>query len=265
MNESKQKAAQEVVEVARLSASDESTPAWARVMPSWMTRTEKIGMLWNALRRYDLIPAETEYTAHSSKSFADERAKVGDVVMHKHDSPGLHMCATEGVHLTVEEVTDRYVSVRGDGVWSKWIRIDHGWYEIVKRAEEKRIPQVGEFWRNKHNEEVGCVDNQFRAIGGKYLIEIADQTWCAHWELDDMEFVAPARKDGEFKAGDRVLFCDREWIAIPDSEQDTNGIGPSLRIHLPPDAKESKPGQFCPRAYAPIGMVTLKVPVEMRG
>ena len=266
MNEVKQKAAQEVVEVARLLASDESTPAWTGVMPSWMTRTEKIGMLWNALRRYDLIHTETEYTAHSSKPFADERAKVGDVVMHKHTSTGLHMCAIEGVHLTVEEATDRYVSVRGDGVRSKWIRIDHGWYEIVKRAEEKRFPKVGEFWRNKTTGVVKRIAAEagMTAVGigaGVDIWIMHDRDW---WREDDMEFVFPARTDGEFKAGDRVTFCDREWIATPDPMQRVNDGGLYLRIHLPPDAKESKPGQWCPQAYAPIDMVTLKVPVEMR-
>jgi hypothetical protein len=262
VNEAKQKAAQEVVEVAR--AVLHGAKLSDAMVDEWIIKGEDGRALWSALRRIGMSP-DCYLTTDSSKPFADERAKVGDVVMHKHNSPGLHMCAVEGVHLAVEEVTDRYVSVRGDGVRSKWIRIDHGWYEIVKRAEEKRIPQVGEFWRMTNGSLDGHVGMSVKSAFDIPAIRFADGYTMPIGGGPWMEFSAPARKDGEFKAGDRVLFCDREWIAIPDSEQDTNGIGPSLRIHLPPDAKESKPGQFCPRAYAPIGMVTLKVPVEMRG
>ena len=339
MNEAKQKAMQDVVEAARLLLLDESTPEWARVTPSSMTRLERIGMLQSAIMRLDHLTDDTDSTPDSGKRFADveakllaaeklaraaecllrvpvtvsaireeyalrqslhdfytadspvcinnpfaaackeenERAKVGDVVMHKHDSPGLHMCAVEGVNLTVEEVTERYVSVRGDGVRSKWIRIDHGHYTIVKRAEPKRTPQVGEFWRHADG-DIMCVrgeddwNGRLRPASQDMCERYRSHLWCLvrddheeWWHERDMQFVAPARKEGEFKSGDRVSFCDREWIVTPDPVQKVNGAGMYLRIHLPPDAAESKGGQFCPQAYAPIGMVTLKAPVEMRG
>ncbi len=254
MNEAKQKAMQDVVEAARWLTDEELTPTWERVNQSWMIRSgkissEKIDIVRDAIRRYDQTPSETEYTAHSGKRFADERAKVGDVVMHKPNSPGLHMCAIEGVHLTVEEVTDRYVSVCGDGVRSKWIRIDHGWYEIVKRAEEKRFPKVGEFWRSKRSGSVKRIESQAE------ISSIGFPVWVMNgggwWSQDEMEFAFPARKDGEFRIGDEasVYGAPATVLRVDDS---------SL-VHISFADKEM------PWVRISVSHLTLRVPAEMRG
>ena len=249
MNEAKQKAAQEVVEVAR--AVLHGAKLSDAMVDEWIIKGEDGRALWSALRGIGMSP-DCYLTTDSSKPFADERAKVGDVVMHKHNSPGLHMCAVEGVHLAVEEVTDRYVSVRGDGVRSKWIRIDHGWYEIVKRAEEKRIPQVGEFWRHVGADIVGCVDRKCSDPKNFYFVAVADCAWCHEWAVGNMEFAFPARKDGEFKVGDTVEFSGLEW--------GVRGFGSkgfvSAFVLI---GRESDEAWVRPEDFA------LKVPVEMRG
>ena len=184
-----------------------------------------------------------------------ERAKVGDVVMHKHDSPGLHMCAVEGVNLTVEEATDRYISVRGDGVRSKWIRIDHGSYTIIKRAEPKRTPQVGEFWRHTTTRRVKLVVDDsgmsvfhVRAWGMSGKNEKCPDDW---WREDHMEFAFPARKDGEFKIGDEV--------SVYGASATVQRIDESSLVHISFAERQT------PLVRISTSHLTLKVPAEMQG
>ena len=315
MNEAKQKAAQDVVEAARLLLLDESMPEWARVTPSSMTRLERIGMLRSAVMLLDRLTDDTDSTPYSGKRFANAEAKLlaaeklaraAEALLRVpvtvsavreeyalrqslHDfytadspvcinNPFAAVCKEENERAKVGDVvrpktykqdfvvtaSDDY-GVGGERGFPALSRLPHSEYIIVKRAGEKRTPQVGEFWRHKPTGDVERI-RDYGALSKfgyrTYLMGDGESRW---WAEHDMEFVASARKEGEFKSGDCVSFCGREWIATPDPMQMVNGAGMYLRIHLPPDAEESKPGQFCPQAYAPIDMVTLKVPVEMRG
>jgi hypothetical protein len=249
VNEAKQKAMQGVADAAAdvlLSAR-----LTDRTLDEWFINGPEGRKLWDALRNIGMSP-DCYLSTPARKPFADEQAKVGDVV---------RPIFAEDFVVTVSDD----FGVGGQSGFPVRSRLPHDAYTIVRRAEEKRIPQVGEFWKSDAGMvwilESDPVPREW--FDGAKVQTVAGRI--VEFPASEMEFAFSARADGEFKAGDRVLFCDREWIATPDPIQKVNGVGMYLRIHLPPDAKESKPGQWCPQAYAPIDMVTLKVPVEMRG
>ena len=230
VNEAKQKAMQDVVDAAGEVMRQIKGPEGRK--------------LWNALVKLDRITAETESTASTCNPVASERAKVGDVVRWE-------FC-DQSWEFIVDAVNEQYVL--SEGVMGQRRYAPHGLYTIVKRAEPKRTPQVGEFWRitdGVRKGRVGVIKRAREGVGDLH-ISFAGYPFYLPVNLELMEFVAPARKEGEFKAGDIVEFAGMEWRV---SSSEPEKIVGTYHIRLGHNPKH---------VWALPGTIKLKVPVEMQ-
>ena len=113
--------------------------------------------------------------------------------------------AIERARRTVETYEQKLASAQGDLKYveeqlEKW------------KAQNQRIPQIGEFWRTTRgriqrigviksdSDHIECAGRLYIDFNNDYRETVGSTPWV--W----LEFVAPARKDNEFKVGDVVEF-----------------------------------------------------------